>query len=67
MEIKDSIQEIKEFNKIELLEKEGKGILKIDGVVIKGLTGYSINRGTDTVDITTKISVPEKNFKTIEN
>ena len=58
---------MEEFNKIELYEKEGKATLKIDDIKIKGLMGYGIERDTDTVNIVIHISVPTKNFKTIEN
>ena len=58
---------MEEFNEIELLEKEGKAILKIDDIKIKGLIGYDIKRDTDTVNVVIHISVPTKNFKTTEN
>lgn len=54
----------KEFNFIELAEKDGKGKIKIDGVNIKGITGYEIKRDTDIAKIRITINVPLKNFKT---
>lgn len=54
----------KEFNFIELAEKDGKGKIKIDGVNIKGITGYEIKRDTDIVEVKITINVPSKNLKT---
>lgn len=58
---------MKEFDEVELFEKEGKGSLKINNVKIKSLTDYNIKRDTDMVDVTMTISVPTQNFKTVEN
>lgn len=56
-----------EFDKVELREKDGKGKIRINDTDIKSTTDYSLKRGTDMIDITLTISVPVKNFKTIEN
>lgn len=58
---------MKEFDELELLEKDGKTSLKINNIKIKSLMGYKIKRDTDTVDVTITISVPVQNLKTIEN
>ena len=60
-------EKMEEFDEVELLEKNGKGSLKINNVKIKSLTSYNIERGTDTIDVTVKISVPTQNFRTVEN
>ena len=60
-------EKMEEFDEVELLEKNGKGSLKINNVKIKSLTSYNIERGTDTIDVTVTISVPTQNFRTVEN
>ena len=57
----------KDFEKIELYEKDGIGEIKINNKKIKGLTGYKLKRSTDMIELTLSISVPVSNFKTIEN
>lgn len=54
----------KEFNFIELIEKDGKGKIKIDEIEIKGLEEYEIKRDTDIAKIRITINVPLKKFKT---
>lgn len=54
----------KEYNFIELTEKDGKGKIKIDEIEIKGLEEYEIKRDTDIAKIRITINVPLKNFKT---
>lgn len=54
----------KEFNFIELTEKDGKGKIKIDEIEIKGLEEYEIKRDTNIVKIKITINVPSKEFKT---
>lgn len=56
-----------EFNRVELQEKDGKGKIRIDDTEIKGISNYSFKRDTDMIDMTLTMSVPVKNFKTIEN
>lgn len=56
-----------EFDKIELREKDGKGKIRINDTDIKRITNYNLKRDTDMIDVTITISVPVKNFKTIEN
>lgn len=56
-----------EFNRVELQEKDGKGKIRIDDTEIKGISNYSFKRDTDMIDMTLTMSVPAKNFKTIEN
>lgn len=58
--------EDKNFNYIELEEKEGIGKIKIDGIYLKGLMEYKIKRDTDIVNLTVSMSVPVKNFNTIQ-
>jgi len=57
----------KNFEKIELYEKDGIGEIRINDKKIKGLTGYKIKRSTDMIEMTFSISVPVSNFKTVEN
>lgn len=54
----------KEFNFIELTEKDGKGKIKIDEIEIKGIEEYEIKRDTDIAKIRITINVPLENFKT---
>lgn len=56
-----------EFDRVELREKDGKGKIRINDTDIKGTTDYSLKRGADMIDVTLTISVPVKNFKTIED
>lgn len=56
-----------EFNRVEFQEKDGKGKIRIDDTEIKGISNYSFKRDTDMIDMTLTMSVPAKNFKTIEN
>lgn len=56
-----------EFNRVELQEKDGKGKIRIDDTEIKGISNYNFKRDTDMIDMTLTMSVPAKNFKTIEN
>lgn len=56
-----------DFEKIELLEKDNFGELRMDGKKIKGITGYNLKRGTDMIELTINISVPVSNFKTVES
>lgn len=53
-----------DFNVIELSEKEDKGELKLNGTLIKGMTGYNIKRCLDSVEISINITLPKKNFLT---
>lgn len=55
------------FDEVELLERDGKGKIRINDTDIKSTTGYSLKRGTDMIDVTLTISIPIENFKTIEN
>lgn len=52
------------FNKIEIEENEGIAKIKIDGTQIKGLSSYTVQRGTDLVNLTINISVPPRNLRT---
>lgn len=54
----------REFNFIELTEKDGKGKIKIDEIEIKGIEEYEIKRDTDIAKIRITINVPLENFKT---
>lgn len=54
----------KEFNFIELTEKDGKGKIKIDEIEIKGIEEYEIKRDADIAKIRITINVPLENFKT---
>ena len=54
----------KEFNFIELTEKDGKGKIKIDEIEIKGLEEYEIKRDTNIAKIRITINVPSKYLKT---
>ena len=56
-----------EFDRVELREKDGKGKIRINDTDIKSTTDYSLKRGADMIDVTLTISVPVKNFKTIED
>ena len=58
---------MKEFDKVELQEKDGKGKIRINDTDIKGTTNYSLKRDTDMIDVTLTISVPVQNFKTVED
>lgn len=55
------------FDKVELLEKDGKGKIRINDTDIKSTINYSLKRDTDMIDVTLTISVPVQNFKTIED
>lgn len=55
------------FDKVELLEKDGKGKIRINDTDIKNTINYSLKRDTDMIDVTLTISVPVQNFKTIED
>ena len=55
------------FDEVELLERDGKGKIRINDTDIKSTTDYSLKRGADMIDVTLTISVPVKNFKTIED
>lgn len=58
---------MEEFDKVELQEKDGKGKIRLNDTDIKRTTNYSLKRDTDMIELTLTISVPVKNFKTIEN
>lgn len=53
------------FDEIKLIENNTKGKIILNGYDIKSLTGYTIKRGTDIVDVTLNISVPISNFETM--
>lgn len=59
--------EDKNFNFIELTEEKGKGEIKIDKTLLKGVSNYVIKRNTDIVELSITISVPPKNFITNAN
>lgn len=56
---------MEDFDKVEFFEKDGKASIKLNNVKIKSLTRYEIKRGTDMIDLTLNISIPSKNFETI--
>ena len=56
---------MEDFDKVEFYEKDGKASIKLNNVKIKSLTRYEIKRGTDMIDLTLNISIPSKNFETI--
>lgn len=53
-------------DKIELIEKEDIGMIKINGNKINNVNEYSIKREHDIVELTLKIVISAKNFTTSE-
>lgn len=58
---------MKNFNKVEVREKDGVGEIKIDETELKGVHRYEIKRDTDIVTLNIEMSVPVQNFKTNSN
>lgn len=56
-----------DFNKIDLMETNGHGKIRIDTVELKGINNYEIKRDTDMVQLIVSISVPVNNFNTYSN
>lgn len=54
----------KDFNYVEIDEKDSIAKITIDGVELKAISNYQIKRDTDIVELTFCISVPPMNFKT---